>query len=165
MTKTDNEKYVKRGAGMFIEHNPEWKGEVSHANEGGRPVPVLGDADHAGRRPPGRAGSQVQAPIWKPRYVASAGGSCPHQSTMPSPTTSMAASGPRARHATTSTTIRPPSSGVQRTGMSGWSATWAAAGAGRRGRSPSRMPYMRRRGAPHDTLDHTGRHGAMDVME
>ena len=34
MTKTDNEKYVKRGADMFIEYNPEWEGEVSRANEG-----------------------------------------------------------------------------------------------------------------------------------
>ena len=34
MTKTDNEKYVKRGADMFIEYNPEWEEEVSHANRG-----------------------------------------------------------------------------------------------------------------------------------
>ena len=34
MTKTDNEKYVKRGADMFIEYNPEWEDEVSHANKG-----------------------------------------------------------------------------------------------------------------------------------
>ena len=34
MTMTDNEKYVKRGADMFIEYNPEWEGEVSHANKG-----------------------------------------------------------------------------------------------------------------------------------
>ena len=34
MTKTDNEKYVKRGADMFIEYNPEWEDEVSHANQG-----------------------------------------------------------------------------------------------------------------------------------
>ena len=34
MTKTDNEKYVKRGADMFIEYNPEWEGEVSHVNKG-----------------------------------------------------------------------------------------------------------------------------------
>ena len=34
MTKTDNEKYVKRGADMFIEYNPEWEDEVSHANRG-----------------------------------------------------------------------------------------------------------------------------------
>ena len=33
MTKTDNEKYVKRGADMFIEYNPEWEDEVSHANK------------------------------------------------------------------------------------------------------------------------------------
>ena len=60
MTKTDNEKYVKRGADMFIEYNPEWEGEVSHANKGkaGAPIPVLGDADHAGRRPQGRDGAR-----------------------------------------------------------------------------------------------------------
>ena len=34
MTKADNEKYVKRGADMFIEYNPEWEGEVNHTNEG-----------------------------------------------------------------------------------------------------------------------------------
>ena len=34
ITKTDNEKYVKRGADMFIEYNPEWEGEVRHANKG-----------------------------------------------------------------------------------------------------------------------------------
>ena len=34
MVKTDNEKYVKRGADMFIEYNPEWKCEVNHANKG-----------------------------------------------------------------------------------------------------------------------------------
>ena len=34
MTKTDNEKYVKRGADMFIEYNPEWEDEVRHANKG-----------------------------------------------------------------------------------------------------------------------------------
>ena len=34
MTKTDNEKYVKRGADMFIEYNPEWEDEVSHTNKG-----------------------------------------------------------------------------------------------------------------------------------
>ena len=34
MTKTDNEKYVKRGVDMFMEYNPEWEGEVSHANRG-----------------------------------------------------------------------------------------------------------------------------------
>ena len=34
MTKTDNEKYVKRGADMFIEYNPECEGEVGHANKG-----------------------------------------------------------------------------------------------------------------------------------
>ncbi len=34
MVKTDNEKYVKRGADMFIEYNPEWKREVNHANKG-----------------------------------------------------------------------------------------------------------------------------------
>ena len=34
MTKTDNEKYVKRGADMFIEYNPEWEDDVSHANRG-----------------------------------------------------------------------------------------------------------------------------------
>ena len=34
MTKTDNEKYVKRGADMFIEYNTEWEDEVSHANKG-----------------------------------------------------------------------------------------------------------------------------------
>ena len=33
MTKTDNEKYVKRGADLFIEYNPEWEDEVNHANE------------------------------------------------------------------------------------------------------------------------------------
>ena len=62
MTKTDNEKYVKRGVDMFIEYNPEWKGEVSHANRGkvGAPIPVLGDADHAGR-PQGLDVSPVQA--------------------------------------------------------------------------------------------------------
>ena len=51
MTKTDNEKYVKWGADMFIEYNPEREDEVSHTNKDGRPVPVPGDADHAGRRP------------------------------------------------------------------------------------------------------------------
>ena len=34
MTKTDNKKYVKRGADMFIEYNPEWEDDVSHANKG-----------------------------------------------------------------------------------------------------------------------------------
>ena len=34
MTKTDNEKYVKRGADMFIEYNPEWEGDVRYANKG-----------------------------------------------------------------------------------------------------------------------------------
>ena len=34
MTKTDNEKYVKRGADMFIEYDPEWESEVRHANKG-----------------------------------------------------------------------------------------------------------------------------------
>ena len=34
MTKTDNEKYVKRGADLFIERNPEWEDEVGHATEG-----------------------------------------------------------------------------------------------------------------------------------
>ena len=34
MAKTDNEKYAKRGADMFIEYNPEWEDEVSHANKG-----------------------------------------------------------------------------------------------------------------------------------
>ena len=34
MTKTDNEKYVKRGADMFIEYNHEWEGGASHANKG-----------------------------------------------------------------------------------------------------------------------------------
>ena len=33
MTKTDNEKYVKRGR-TCSEYNPEWEDEVSHANEG-----------------------------------------------------------------------------------------------------------------------------------
>ena len=61
MTKTDNEKYVKRGADIFIEYNLKREGEISHANKGWRPVPVLGDADHAGRRPRGRDGDQVQA--------------------------------------------------------------------------------------------------------
>ena len=31
MTKTDNEKYVKRGAGMSIGYNPERGDEVIHA--------------------------------------------------------------------------------------------------------------------------------------
>ena len=34
MTKTDSKKYVKRGADMFIGYNPEWEGEVNHANKG-----------------------------------------------------------------------------------------------------------------------------------
>lgn len=34
MVKTDNEKYVKRVVDMFIEHNPEWEGEVRHTNKG-----------------------------------------------------------------------------------------------------------------------------------
>ena len=34
MTKTDNEKYVKRGADLFIEYNPEWEDEAGHANKG-----------------------------------------------------------------------------------------------------------------------------------
>ena len=34
ITKTDNDKYVKRVADMFIEYNPEWEDEVSHANKG-----------------------------------------------------------------------------------------------------------------------------------
>ena len=34
MTKTDNEKYVKQGADIFIEYNLKWEDEVSHANKG-----------------------------------------------------------------------------------------------------------------------------------
>jgi len=34
MTKTDSKKYVKRGADMLIEYNPEWEDEVGHANNG-----------------------------------------------------------------------------------------------------------------------------------
>ena len=30
----DRQKYVKRGADMFIEYNLEWGDEVSHANKG-----------------------------------------------------------------------------------------------------------------------------------
>ena len=32
--KTDNEKYVRRGADLVIEYNPEWEDDVRHANEG-----------------------------------------------------------------------------------------------------------------------------------
>ena len=32
--KTDNEKYVRRGADLVIEYNPEWEGDVRRANEG-----------------------------------------------------------------------------------------------------------------------------------
>ena len=34
MAKTDSEKYVKRGADMFIGYDPGWEDEVGHANEG-----------------------------------------------------------------------------------------------------------------------------------
>ena len=34
MAKTDNEKYVKRGADIFIGYDPGWQDEVGHANEG-----------------------------------------------------------------------------------------------------------------------------------
>ena len=34
MTKTDNEKYVKRRADMFTGCNPEWEDEAGHANRG-----------------------------------------------------------------------------------------------------------------------------------
>ncbi len=34
VTKTDNEKYVKRGAGLIMEYDPEWKDDVRRANEG-----------------------------------------------------------------------------------------------------------------------------------
>ena len=36
MTKTDKNT-SSGGADTFIKHNPEWEGEVSHANKGGRP--------------------------------------------------------------------------------------------------------------------------------
>ena len=32
--KTDNEKYVRRGADLVIEYNPEWEDDVRRANEG-----------------------------------------------------------------------------------------------------------------------------------
>ncbi len=54
MTKTDNKKYVKRGADTFIEYNPEWEDEVSRTNKGGCPVPILGGVVHIGRRSQGR---------------------------------------------------------------------------------------------------------------
>ena len=34
VAKTDNEKYVKRGADIFIGYDPGWQDEVGHANEG-----------------------------------------------------------------------------------------------------------------------------------
>ena len=34
VARTDNEKYVKRGADMFIGYDPGWEDEVGHANEG-----------------------------------------------------------------------------------------------------------------------------------
>ena len=43
MAKTDNEKYVKRGADLFIVCDSAWEAEVKQANKGkaGHPVPVL----------------------------------------------------------------------------------------------------------------------------
>ena len=32
--KIDNEKYVRHGADLVIEHDPEWEDEVKRANEG-----------------------------------------------------------------------------------------------------------------------------------
>ena len=34
MAKTDNEKYVKRGADLFIVYDSAWEDEVKQANEG-----------------------------------------------------------------------------------------------------------------------------------
>ncbi len=34
IAKTDNEKYVKRGAGLIIEHDPGWEDDVRRANKG-----------------------------------------------------------------------------------------------------------------------------------
>ncbi len=34
IAKTDNEKYVKRGADLIIEHDPRWEDDVRRANKG-----------------------------------------------------------------------------------------------------------------------------------
>ncbi len=39
--KTDNEKYVRRGADLVIEHDPEWEDEVRRANEGKVGAPYM----------------------------------------------------------------------------------------------------------------------------
>ena len=39
--KADNEKYVRSGADLVIEHDPEWENEVRRANEGKVGAPYM----------------------------------------------------------------------------------------------------------------------------